>query len=78
MAADEVQLEFVQRNLIHNAIKFTPRGGSIRISTVQQPNITWLSINESGVGGGAQRTRKERGGSLSGSTRASYLLIVSQ
>ncbi|WP_179830227.1 sensor histidine kinase [Spirosoma fluviale] len=48
--ADELQLQIVLRNLLHNAIKFTPQGGSIHISTGRQANSCWLSIKDSGVG----------------------------
>lgn len=50
VVADELQLQIVLRNLLHNAIKFTPAGGSIHVSTGQHDHTAWLRITDSGVG----------------------------
>lgn len=48
--ADKSMISTVCRNLISNAIKFTPQGGKIDISVQQQQNELWVSIKDSGVG----------------------------
>lgn len=48
--ADENQLQIVLRNIIHNAIKFTPPGGQIKITVRQQDNRAIVSIQDSGIG----------------------------
>ncbi|RYC68421.1 MULTISPECIES: ATP-binding protein [Spirosoma] len=48
--ADEHQLHIVGRNILQNAIKFTPVGGSIHIITQYQSNRSKLIIKDSGVG----------------------------
>ncbi|MEZ0541300.1 sensor histidine kinase [Fibrella arboris] len=50
VTADEQQLHIVARNLLHNAIKFTPPGGRIRLSTGQQNGRAVLTIQDSGIG----------------------------
>ncbi|WP_460953694.1 sensor histidine kinase [Spirosoma litoris] len=48
--ADEHQLTIVARNLIQNAIKFTPKGGHIQLSTRQLNGRSQLIIQDTGVG----------------------------
>ncbi|QMW02375.1 sensor histidine kinase [Spirosoma foliorum] len=48
--ADEYQLTIVARNLIQNAIKFTPKGGHIQVSTRQLNGRSQLIIQDTGVG----------------------------
>jgi len=48
--ADPLMIETVIRNLINNAIKFTPENGLIEISAKQIENQVKISINDSGVG----------------------------
>ncbi|ADB42380.1 ATP-binding protein [Spirosoma linguale] len=40
----------IGHDLLHNAIKFTPAGGSIHVSTGQHDHTGWLRITDSGVG----------------------------
>jgi signal transduction histidine kinase len=50
VTADADLLGQVWTNLIHNAIKFTPDGGSIRVRLRQGENRVELSIADSGIG----------------------------
>ncbi|GAB2558419.1 tetratricopeptide repeat protein [Spirosoma areae] len=47
---DENLTMLVLRNMLHNAIKFTPAGGAIRLSIRQEPTLTHLLIADTGVG----------------------------
>jgi signal transduction histidine kinase len=48
--ADPLMIETVLRNLINNAIKFTPENGSIEIVAEQTDNQVTISVNDTGVG----------------------------
>jgi two-component system, sensor histidine kinase and response regulator len=48
--ADENQIELVFRNLVHNAIKFTPAGGQILIQAAQTNLGVETIVKDSGVG----------------------------
>ncbi|QDK77191.1 HAMP domain-containing histidine kinase [Spirosoma sp. KCTC 42546] len=50
VAADEHQVTIIARNLLHNAIKFTPKGGHIQLSTRQQNGRSQFIIQDSGIG----------------------------
>jgi signal transduction histidine kinase len=48
--ADQNQIELVFRNLIHNAIKFTPDGGQITVSASASQEFVEIDIQDTGVG----------------------------
>jgi signal transduction histidine kinase len=48
--ADYQEVEFVIRNLIHNAIKFSPVGGEIQLSAHSDGEKSCLQIKDNGVG----------------------------
>jgi len=50
VVADNDMLELVIRNLISNAIKFTPAGGEIVISSEVRGHECWISVQDTGVG----------------------------
>ena len=47
---DETMIESVIENLVTNAIKFTPRKGSIKISSKELADAYQISISDTGVG----------------------------
>jgi two-component system phosphate regulon sensor histidine kinase PhoR len=47
---DAERLEQAAVNLLHNAIKFTPRGGSIRVSAHREDGAVTVSVSDTGVG----------------------------
>lgn len=47
---DANQIDIVFRNLISNAIKFTPEGGTVSINGYASGNTTQISITDTGVG----------------------------
>src|SRR5690606_32680377 len=48
--ADRNSINTVIRNLISNAIKFTPSGGEIKIDARESSNMVMISIQDNGVG----------------------------
>ncbi len=47
---DMPRMEQVLTNLLHNAIKFTPKGGSVHISAKQEGNLVVFAVKDTGVG----------------------------
>ena len=47
---DHERMLQVFRNIIGNAIKFTPENGSIRIETHEQKNFVEVSVHDTGIG----------------------------
>lgn len=56
--ADKHQLRAVLRNILDNAIKFTPPGGYIRIQAVAQGSGVELQVRDSGLGMSADQIEK--------------------
>ena len=50
MAFDPDRLAQALGNLIHNAIKFTPQGGTIAIIAGKKANQAWVEIRDNGPG----------------------------
>ncbi len=50
MLADKGSYSFILRNVLQNAIKFTPKGGNICISVEQQPGYVITKISDTGIG----------------------------
>jgi heavy metal sensor kinase len=48
--ADQVRLGQVIANLVDNAVKYTPVGGTVEVTTVREPSSVTLVIKDSGVG----------------------------
>jgi two-component system phosphate regulon sensor histidine kinase PhoR len=48
--ADATRAQQVVVNLLHNAIKFTPRGGKVTISAAQQDRMVQFAVTDSGIG----------------------------
>lgn len=50
VAGDELRLEQVVQNLLHNAVKYSPRGGEIRVTVQRSENEALLSVADQGIG----------------------------
>jgi len=48
--ADLNMVRLVMRNLVSNAIKFTPEGGTVEISSVNENNMVQISVSDTGIG----------------------------
>ena len=53
--ADRDGVQLVLRNLLSNALKFTPNGGSIHIATSTTGNRTAIVVRDTGIGIAAER-----------------------
>jgi signal transduction histidine kinase len=50
ICADEDRLIQVLTNLLDNALKFTPRGGTITVEAGKQDDAVWIGVTDTGVG----------------------------
>ena len=50
VAADEERLQQVLRNLVTNAIRYTPEGGIVRLSARARGDVVSLSVQDTGIG----------------------------
>lgn len=66
--ADKTQIEMVVRNLVSNAIKFTPAGGVITLTGRDEGDMVSLSVSDNGVGMTADQMDKLFDGNLNNST----------
>jgi len=55
--ADPLMIETVLRNLINNAIKFTPEGGQIEVSAKEADGQILISVSDTGVGISEEETQ---------------------
>ncbi len=56
--SDESALQTIIRNLVNNAIKFTPAGGEVSISTEEKDDKIFIKINDTGTGIAADKLEK--------------------
>jgi signal transduction histidine kinase len=48
--ADRLRVKQVLLNLLSNALKFTPKGGSVRIEAAQRDGLIEISVIDTGIG----------------------------
>lgn len=56
--AEKNMIKLILRNLISNAIKFTPRGGAVKTSATLNGNCTVVKISDTGVGMSQEQIKK--------------------
>ncbi len=56
--ADQGSYSFITRNILHNAIKFTPKSGSIYIDLTKKGDRTITTIEDNGVGISEEKLEK--------------------
>lgn len=56
--ADRDMVQSVIRNLVSNALKFTPAGGTVKIASQQQNDAVQITVSDTGVGVSKEQTTK--------------------
>ena len=56
--ADEAALQTILRNLVSNAIKFTPEGGEVSIGTETKDGKVFITVNDTGTGISAEKLKR--------------------
>jgi signal transduction histidine kinase len=51
---DPVRINQIIVNLLDNAVKYSPEGGTIRVRTEARPGETWTSVQDEGIGIGPE------------------------
>lgn len=49
-AADEEKVDTIISNLLSNALKFTPAGGTVRVETLHAQDRAWIVVSDTGMG----------------------------
>ena len=47
---DETKIKQVLSNLVHNAVKFTPKGGWVRLAACEQNGMIQIQVSDTGIG----------------------------
>lgn len=50
LTCDPLRIEQVLTNLVSNAIKYSPRGGSVRVAVTRRPDAVVVSVADEGIG----------------------------
>jgi len=50
VVADRDRVKWILNNLIENAIRYTPRGGGVKVSLAYARNYVYLSVRDTGIG----------------------------
>ncbi len=58
IVADKEQIRVVLDNLVSNAIKYTPRGGKVRIATVRDGQMVQIDVEDDGPGIAAEEQER--------------------
>jgi two-component system phosphate regulon sensor histidine kinase PhoR len=48
--ADEEAVEQILENLLDNALKYTPEGGTVRVGWHVQADQVWIEVSDTGIG----------------------------
>lgn len=66
--ADQEMVRLVVRNLVTNAIKFTPAGGEVLLTTTEKDGKACLTVRDTGVGMTEEQAQRIFGGNGGGTT----------
>lgn len=57
MWADENQVQAILRNLVANALKFTPTGGEVSLAATEESGRWRITVSDTGVGMSPEKVR---------------------